>query len=91
MKYGEKCSIAKYSETTTEYHYELTNSFVSGKHDTDYFKRFPISEGINGYLKRKNGILRLKGNNLISASNRIHLKNAIYNLIRFVKLKGSAW
>lgn len=89
-KYGEKCSIAKYKETTTEFHYELINSFVSGKYP-DYNKRFPISEGINGYLKRKNGILRLRGRNLISATNHLHIKNIIYNLIRFVNLKGSAW
>ena len=53
MKYKEPCSIAKYTETTTKFHYELTNSFVSGEFDARYAKRFPIIEGINGYLKRK--------------------------------------
>ena len=89
MKYKEPCSIAKYTETTTKFHYELTNSFVSGEFDEGYTKRFPISEGINGYLKRKNGILFLYGHTLQSATNHLHLKNTLYNIKRFVKLKGS--
>ena len=88
MKYKEPCSIAKYTETTTKFHYELTNSFVSGEFDEGYAKRFPISEGINGYLKRKNGILFLYGHTLQSATNHLHLKNTLYNIKRFVKLKG---
>lgn len=89
MKYNEPCSIAKYTETTTKFHYELTNSFISGEFDEGYAKRFPISEGINGYLKRKNGILFLYGHTLQSATNHLHLKNILYNIKRFVKLKGS--
>lgn len=89
MKYSEKCSVAKYTETTTQYHHELTNSFVNGDFATDYSKRFSISEGVNGYLKRKNGILRLRGKNLNSASNHMRLKEILYNLTRFVNLKGS--
>ena len=89
MKYKEPCSIAKYTETTTKFHYELTNSFVSGEFDEGYAKRFPISEGINGYLKRKNGILFLYGHTLQSATNHLHLKNTLYNIKRFVKLKES--
>ena len=91
MKYNEPCSIAKYTETTTKFHYELTNSFVSGEFDEGYAKRFPISEGINGYLKRKNGILFLYGHTLQSATNHLHLKNTLYNIKRFVKLKGSVF
>ena len=32
--------------------------YVHGNHDERYAKRFPISEGINGYLKRKNGTVK---------------------------------
>ena len=89
MKYNEPCSIAKYTETTTEYHYELTNSFVRGDFDEYYPKRFPICEGINGYLKRKNGIVFLYGHTHQAATNHLLLKNTLYNIKRFVKLKGS--
>lgn len=89
MKHKEPCSIAKYTETTTEYRYELTNCFVRGDFDEDYPKRFHVSEGINGYLKRKNGILFLYGHTLQAATNHLLLKNTLYNIKRFVKLKGS--
>ena len=54
-KYGKKCSVSKFKEKSTPYINELINSFVSGKFEIGYSKRFPVSEGINGYLKRKHG------------------------------------
>lgn len=85
------CSVAYYKETTTQYKYELVNTFLSGKYDEGYTRRFPVSEGVNGYLKRKKGILCLYGNTLKAAKNHLLLKNTLYNIIRFVKLKDSVW
>ena len=91
MKHEEPCSVANYKETTTQYKYELVNTFLSGKYDEGYTRRFPVSEGVNGYLKRKKGILCLYGNTLQAAKNHLLLKNTLYNIIRFVKLKDSVW
>ena len=77
-KYGRKCSVANYTELISEYMYKLTNSFLVEENKNRYSKRFPISEGINDYLKGKKGILRLWGNNLQSAQNHLHIKNAIF-------------
>ena len=90
-KYGKKCSVSKFKEKSTPYINELINSFVSGKFEIGYSKRFPVSEGINGYLKRKHGTLHLLGHNLHSAMNHLYIKQTVYNLVRFVKLKGTAW
>ena len=90
-KYGKKCSVANYTELISEYIYKLTNSFLDEENRNRYSKRFPISEGINGYLKGKIGILHLWGNDLQSTQNHLHIKNAIFNIKRFVKLKGSAY
>lgn len=89
MKHGEPCSVANLKEKTTIHHYELTNKFASGEYDDAYSKRFPISEGINGYLKRRHGTLILLGHNHNMAQNHSLLKLLLYNLKRFVKLKGT--
>ena len=91
LKYGKKCSVARYTEPISEYMYKLTNSFLDEENQNRYSKRFPVSEGINGYLKGKKGILRLWGNNLQTAQNHLHIKTTIFNIKRFVKLKGSAY
>ena len=88
-KYGEPCSVANYVEKTTKFEYELTNQFASGKFDEGYTKRFPISEGINGYLKRKKAMFYLWGHNILTATSHLLIKCIVYNLKRFVKLKGS--
>ena len=89
LKYGKKCSVAKYTEHTSLYIYQLTELFLTEEYKKGYVKRFSIGEGINGYLKGKLGILRLFGNNINAAENHLHIKNIIYNLTRFVKLKDS--
>ena len=53
MKYGKKCSVANYTEHISEYIYKLTNSFLLEENKNRCSKRFPISEGINAYLKGK--------------------------------------
>lgn len=88
-KYGKKCSVAKYTEHTSIYIYQLTELFLTEEYKKRYVKRFSIGEGINGYLKGKMGILRLFGNNINTAENHLHIKNIIYNLTRFVNLKDS--
>ena len=52
-------------------------------------KRFQISESQFGYFKGIDRILHLMGNNDIAISNEMHIRNAVYNTIHFVEMKGT--
>ena len=56
-----------------------------------YQDRFHISEGINGFIKGTNGMFKLISPNKQAADNEMQLRNTVYNLIRTVNLKGTAY
>ena len=49
------------------------------------------SEGINGFLKGDNGVLKLIGTTDNAVNNEIQLRNTIYNLTRLINLKDTAY
>ena len=56
-----------------------------------YKTRFSRSEGINGFLKGDNGVLKLIGTTENAVDNEIQLRNTIYNLTRLINLKDTAY
>ena len=52
-------------------------------------ERFQTSESVFGYFKGADGILHLMGNNDIAISNEMDIRNAVYNTIHLVEMKGT--
>jgi hypothetical protein len=71
--------------------YEATNKFLQKRHWIIYRKRYHVSEGINGYMKRKNGILLLLGSSEAGVTNEMNLRATVYNLFRTEKLKDTLY
>jgi hypothetical protein len=71
--------------------YEMTNKFTNKTYLKIYSPRFQVSESINGFLKTQNGVLLLSGSDINEISNEMHLRNAVYNLIRKNNLKDTLY
>ena len=56
-----------------------------------YPQRFSRSEGINGFLKGDNGILKLISTKETAVNNEIQLRNTLYNITRKINLKDTAY
>jgi len=76
---------------TTELNHEMTEQFLDKRRNIHYPQRFSRSEGINGFLKGDNGVLKLIGTTETAVNNEIQLRNTIYNLTRLINLKDTAY
>lgn len=89
--YIETCKFKRIEDRITPLQYEMIEKFTDKRYNKLYKLRFPISEGINGFIKSTNGIFKLISPNKKAADNEIMLRNTVYNLIRTVNLKGTAY
>ena len=69
----------------------MTEKFLNKRYKIHYKVRFSRSEGINGFLKGDNGVLKLIGTTENAVDNEIQLRNTIYNLTRVINLKDTAY
>ena len=69
----------------------MTEKFLDKRRNIHYSSRFSRSEGINGFLKGDNGVLKLIGTTDNAVNNEIQLRNTIYNLTRLINLKNTAY
>ena len=69
----------------------MTEKFLDKRRNINYPSRFSRSEGINGFLKGDNGVLKLIGTTDNAVNNEIQLRNTIYNLTRLINLKDTAY
>ena len=69
----------------------MTNKFLDKRYTIHYKSRFSRSEGINGFLKGDDGVLKLIGTTKNAVDNEIQLRNTIYNLTRLINLKDTAY
>ena len=65
----------------------MTEKFLNKRYKIHYKARFSRSEGINGFLKGDNGVLKLIGTTENAVNNEIQLRNTIYNLTRLINQK----
>ena len=75
----------------TPLNYQMTEKFLDKRHNIHYSARFSRSEGINGFLKGDDGVLKLIGTTTNAVNNEIQLRNTIYNLTRLINLKDTAY
>ncbi|KZX12055.1 hypothetical protein MBFIL_12380 [Methanobrevibacter filiformis] len=92
--FKEKCScgdgVTPINYRITTLKHEMINKMTQKRYLTIYAERFQ-TEGVNGYLKRSNGVLMLLGSNKVAATNEINIRNAIYNTIRTRNLKDTIY
>ena len=89
--YDDTCKHKSIEEMISPLQYEMIEKFTDKRYNKLYKQRFPISEGINGFIKSTNGIFKLISPNKKAADNELMLRNTLYNLIRTVNLKGTAY
>ena len=89
--YIETCKHKRIEERITPLQHDMIEKFTNKRYKKMYQDRFHISEGINGFIKRTNGMFKLISPNKKAADNEIQLRNTVYNLIRTVNLKGTAY
>ena len=69
----------------------MTDKFLDSRHKVHYPLRFSRSEGINGFHKTSNSLLRLLGTTVNAINNELDLRNTIYNLTRINTLKEEGY
>ena len=89
--YQKKCKHKRIIEVVSPVQFELINKFTLKRYKKIYDERFNKSESINGYFKSINGVYHLMGNNPTAIRNEVTLKSTLYNLIRLVNIKGTAY
>jgi hypothetical protein len=91
----EKCigdkDIKIIIDNVSQLSYEMCNKFTNNRYLKIYSNRFQVSESINGYFKTQDGVLLLSGSDENEISNEMHLRNAVYNLKRKIKLKDTLY
>ena len=87
----ENCKNKTLVIKSTDLNFEMTERFLDKRRNIHYSSRFSRSEGINGFLKGDNGVLKLIGTTDNAVNNEIQLRNAIYNLTRIINLKDTAY
>ena len=88
-KYGHKCKCSTIVEELSLFEYFITNGFANGDYNDLYKDRIANSECINGFHKRKTGILYLLCRDFTANKIEMILRNLLYNLIRLRNLKGT--
>lgn len=86
--YAQKCDLETITDTMTPLEYEMIIKSLKKRYQKIYQERFHCSEGINGYLKGKEGILYFMISNITACQNQLYLLNIGYNLKRKVNMKG---
>ena len=86
--FKDKCVHNPLVYQTTQLLFDATEKFLDKRHSIIYPERFSRSESINGAIKGPDGSYKLVGTTDIAIRNEIHLKNAVYNLIRHDNIKG---
>ncbi len=61
------------------------------RRNINYPQRFSRNEGINGFLKGDNEVLKLIGTTETAVNNEIQLRNTIYNITRLINLKDATY
>ena len=89
--YIDTCKHKRIEERISPLQYEMIEKFTDKRYNKLYKQRSPINEGINGFIKSTNGIFKLISPNKKAADNELMLRNTLYNLIRTVNLKGTAY
>ena len=69
----------------------ITDRFHDKRRNVNYKDRLPISEGINGFHKTSDGIIKFVVTTLTAIENEYDLRNAIYNLIRMETFKEEGY
>ena len=87
----ENCKNQTLIIQSTDLNFEMTEKFLDKRRNIHYSSRFSRSEGINGFLKGDNGVLKLIGTTDNAVNNEIQLRNTIYNLTRLINLKDTAY
>ena len=87
----ENCKNKTLVIQSTDLNFEMTERFLDKRRNTHYSSHFSRSEGINGFLKGDNGVLKLIGTTDNAVNNEIQLRNTIYNLTRLINLKDTAY
>lgn len=87
----ENCKNKTLVIQSTDLNFEMTERFLDKRRNIHYKYRFSRSEGINGFLKGDNGVLKLIGTTDNAVNNEIQLRNTIYNLTRLINLKDTAY
>lgn len=85
------CKNKSITEHNSELAHQMTEKFLDKRSNVHYSARFSRSEGINGFLKGDNGVLKLIGTSEKSINNELQLRNTIYNLTRLINLKDTAY
>lgn len=75
----------------TPLEYEMSRKSLKQRYQKIYKHRFHCSEGINGYLKIKNGILNIISTTTTAVQNEIYLRGLYYNIIRKTNLKDTIY
>ena len=65
----------------------MTDKFLDLRHQVHYSLRFSRSEGVNGFHKDHEGILKFVETTLNAVNNELNFRNSIYNLTRIESLK----
>ena len=87
----DTCENKKVTDKISELIHDMTEKFLDKRRRIHYKARFSRSEGINGFLKGDNGVLKLIGTTETAVNNEIQLRNTIYNLTRLINLKDTAY
>ena len=69
--------------------FNMTNDFANEKYSEYYADRLPNSECINGFHKRKTGMLYLLCRNFTANVNKMVFRNLLYKIRRLRSLKDT--
>lgn len=90
-QYKACCDLETIVDTMTPLEYNMIQKALNKRYQKIYSPRFHCSEGINGYMKGKEGILYFMMSNITACNNQLYLINIGYNLQRKTNLKGTAY
>lgn len=88
-QYNDCCDLETIYDTMTPIEYNMIIKALNKRYQKIYSQRFHCSEGINGYMKGKEGILYFMMSNITACKNQLYLLNIGYNLQRKTNLKGT--
>ena len=65
----------------------MTDKFLDLRHRVHYSLRFSRSEGVNGFHKTDEGIIKFVGTTPNAVNNELDFRDVIYNLVRINTIK----
>ena len=69
----------------------MTEKFLNLRHCVHYSLRFSRSEGVNGFHKNDDGIIKFVGTTPNAVNNELDFRNCIYHLTRIDTLKEEGY